>query len=145
MKLERYSLTADLLHESYEFLSEGPKGTIRKVIQYEEVNPGVYNLAFGDWDEKKQRINDKSRTNNEDRDKVLATVAGSVVLFMEEHPDATVIAMGETPAKTRLYQMGLNQNRTEINALYNIVGFRSGAWEPFRDDRNYEAFSLQKK
>jgi hypothetical protein len=32
MKLDRYSVTSDDRRVTYEFLSEGPKGTIKKVV-----------------------------------------------------------------------------------------------------------------
>jgi len=145
MNLERYALTAIESRESYEFLSEGPRGTIKKVIWYQEVEPGFYNLAFGDWDEENKQINDVIRSNNADRDKILATVAGSVVLFMREHPDAILVAMGQTPAKTRLYQMGLSQHWEEVSDLFDISGYRTNGWESFNPGQNYEAFSLQMK
>jgi hypothetical protein len=145
MKLDRYELTVVRHHGFYEFFSEGPKGIIKKVIQYQVISPGIFNLAFGDWDEENQRINDKSRTNNADRDKVLATVAASVELFMNSHPFAIIAAKGETAAKTRLYQMGLNQNWLVIKNLYQISGFREGRWEQFIPGRNYDAFTLQMK
>ncbi len=131
--------------ESYEFLSEGPRGTIKKVIRYQEVGPGLFNLAFGDWDEENQRINYNIRSNNADRDKILATITGSVDLFMKEHPEVTLVAMGETHAKTRLYQMGLSQHWKEIKSLYHVTGFRANEWETFTPGRNYDAFSIKAK
>jgi hypothetical protein len=101
--------------ESYEFLSEGPKGTIKKVIRYQEVEPGLYNLAFGDWDKENQ------------------------------HPDVTLVAMGQTPAKTRLYQMGLSQHWKEVKGLYDVTGYRTNGWEAFTPGRNYDAFGIKTK
>jgi hypothetical protein len=109
------------------------------------VEDGVYNLAFGDWDEKTQRIIDYSRTNNDDRDKVLATVTSTVIDFMRYYPDAIIFAKGITPGKTRLYQIGINQNRHEISQLFDIEGFYKGGWESFQPGRNYEAFTLKAK
>ena len=74
MDLESYPIVSDDYHESYEFLSEGPNGTIKKVVYYQRISASVFNLAFGDWNEDEQRINDKARTNNNDRTKVLATI-----------------------------------------------------------------------
>jgi hypothetical protein len=47
----------------------------KKVISYERVTENLYNLAFGDWNEGRQRVDDSARNNNGDRDKVLMTVA----------------------------------------------------------------------
>ena len=46
MNLDKYSITSDDSRLTYEFLSEGPKGTIKKVVLYQEIGEGVYNLAF---------------------------------------------------------------------------------------------------
>ena len=49
MKLDRYELKAGTKLSTFEFLSEGPKGKIIKVIQFQQMNlPNLYNLAFGD-------------------------------------------------------------------------------------------------
>ena len=39
---ERYSVVSDNDHLSYEFLSEGPKGTIKKVVFYQEINDNLF-------------------------------------------------------------------------------------------------------
>jgi hypothetical protein len=145
MRLERYQLIATPDFETYEFFSEGPKGTIRKFIEFRKIDRRVYNLAFGDWDELNQRIDDKSRSNNSDMRKILSTVAGAVVLFLNNHRYAVLFIQGQTLAKTRLYQMGLNKIWPEINSLYDIAGFRNGIWESFTPGNNYKAFSLQLK
>jgi hypothetical protein len=131
MKKECYFLDADEKKENFIFFSEGPKGIIKKTIEYKKIGNKYYNLGFGDWDEINNVINDKSRTNNGDRDKVLATVASSVSIFMEYHPDALIFAVGEIPAKTRLYQIGINKHWAEISAQFSVQGFRNGFWVPF--------------
>jgi len=143
MNLKRYKLIAGQQDDQYEFLSEGPKGEIRKVIHYHLIGENMYNLGFGDWDEVNEEVNDKSRSNNDDREKILATVADSVVLFMQSHPYATVFAQGETPAKTRLYQMAINREWAAISKSYKIKGFYMGSWEEFTSAKNYDAFTLE--
>ncbi len=145
MQRDRYIPLSDSARVTYEFLSSGPKGTIKKVVQYIALRQGIYNLGFGDWDEEAQSIRDDVRTNNDDRDKVLATVAFTVFDFMEYHPGAIIFAEGSTPARTRLYQMGISENLTEIRQLFEVEGYYNGNWEPFRKDRNYHAFSIKAK
>ncbi len=145
MHLDRYSVSTDHQHSTYEFLSQGPKGTIRKVVLFQPLGKAVFNLAFGDWDEVAQAIRDDIRSNNADRDKVLATVAFAVIDFMEYRPDAILFAQGATPARTRLYQIGINNHWQEISQLYEVEGFINGTWEPFLRHRNYEAFVLKTK
>lgn len=143
MNLEKYAVIADKNHEGYEFLSEGPKGSIKKAALYQKAGPNLFNLAFGDWDEIGQRVNDQIRSNNNDRGKVLATVAFTVIDFVKHHPNAVLIAKGSTPARTRLYQMGISAYWYEIGHLFDIRGFNKGDWHPFERGRNYQAFALK--
>ena len=145
MDLEKYSVVSDNNHIAYEFLSEGSSGTIKKVVFYQEIDNNVFNLAFGDWDEDHQKINDRIRSNNSDRDKVLSTVASTVIDFMKYHPKAEIFAQGSTPSRTRLYQMGIFANLEKIGKLFNIQGFYDGHWEPFEGGRNYNEFALKAK
>ena len=145
MHLDRYAALSDSRHEIYEFLSLGPKGTIKKVVIFDEIQADIYNLAFGDWDEKTKRLRDDTRSNNGDRDKILATVAHVVIDFMMHHPEATLYAEGITKAKTRLYQMGINANWNEISQLFEIEGLADGIWGPFKQNKNYNAFTLVAK
>lgn len=145
MKLVTYPVVTDEYHERFEFLSEGVTGTIKKVVFYQEIADGVYNLSFGDWQEPEQKINDKVRSNNNDREKVLATIALTVLRFMDSHPGATVLAKGSTPSRTRLYQIGICNNRHVIDKLFVIEGWVNHRWEPFTSGKNYEAFILQRR
>lgn len=94
----------------YEFFSTGPKGNIKKVIRYSLVQQDpvkVYNLAFGDWVDEENEIDDKIISDNKDRQKILSTVADTVVDFTQFHTDAFIFAKGSTSGRTRLYQMGI--------------------------------------
>jgi len=64
MNFHKYPIISTNEHLTYEFLSEGPKGTIKKVIYFQEIGDNLYNLAFGDWDEAEQGMDDKARSNN---------------------------------------------------------------------------------
>jgi hypothetical protein len=130
----------------YEFFSEGPNGIIKKVVEYYrfgELKAEVFNLAFGDWNEDNQRINDLSVSNNADSDKVLATVAATVADFIKDHPGAIIIASGSTMSRTRLYQMGIARLLDEIRQHFEIHGYINDAWQPFQKAVNYSAFLLK--
>lgn len=131
----------------YEFFSEGPKGHIRKMIQFQPLDDtiSIYNLAFGDWDEEKGRINDLIKSNNGDRHKILVTVAQTVFNFMKSNPNAIVFARGSTSSRTRLYQMGIAAFRNQIEEHFTVDGSIDRQWESFKDKRNYEAFLLESK
>lgn len=131
---------------SYEFISEGPRGLIRKRIQFTLVNRNqVYNLAFGDKDPVTGEIDDLAVSNNSDSEKVLATVVGAVYAFCERHPEAWIYASGSTSAGTRLYKMGIPKYYNEIKDDFDIFGQISGNWEPFEKGKDYTAFLAQRK
>lgn len=148
MKVERYRFSTNDSFLDYEFQSEGPKGKIKKVVQYSPQNAnGVtyFNLAFGDWNEKTGRLDDFAVSNNGDRERILATVAATVLEFTARFPDVMVHARGSTPARTRLYQMGIAANWSEVETLLLVYGFTNGRWQPFVKEVNYEAFLVIRK
>lgn len=146
MRYPRYDYTTedDLMY--YQFFSIGPKGRVKKVVEYSKTNmEGVYNLAFGDWDEENSRIDDKSITNNEDSLKVLATVASTVYAFTNKYPKAWVFAVGSSLPRTRLYRIGLANNLVEISVDFQVYGLKSDVWEEFTAGQDYDAFLARRK
>ncbi|OQA95612.1 MAG: hypothetical protein BWY22_02106 [Bacteroidetes bacterium ADurb.Bin217] len=130
----------------YQFTSEGPKGNIKKIVEYSPTSfENVYNLAFGDYDEKIEGIDDKSITNNGDSQKVLATVASTVYAFTGKYPNAWVHATGSTTVRTRLYRMGITNNLTEIAKDFYVFGLKDEKWEEFIVGEDYEAFLITRK
>ena len=131
----------------FEFVSEGPKGSIKKMVEYSETaTENVYNLGFGDYDETTKSVNDLSVTNNGDSLKVLATVASTVYAFIEKHPNAYILATGSTNVRTRLYRMGITNNLAEITEDFVVYGFTDkGNWAEFEIGEDYEAFLITKK
>ena len=146
MNLERYSYFTDDYKE-YVFFSEGPKGRIKKVVQYRKINdnPTIYNLGFGDENTVTGKIDGRVVTNNNDRDKVLATVASTVIEFSKHYGKQTIYIEGETPARIRLYQIGISAFLTEISTDFKILGVRQGVLEEFQKNVNYDAFFIKKK
>src|SRR5258708_35804708 len=112
-KYESFLVSEDGLE--FTFVSEGPKGQIRKMVQYmETVNPEVYNLAFGDL-LPDGRIDDRIKNDNKDHDRILATVAITVYEFTARHPEKIVFISGTSPERTRLYRMTLTKNWETLN------------------------------
>ena len=60
-------------------------------------------MAFRDKDAETGKINDSVVTNNNDTEKVFATVVSAVYAFTYINPEAWVYATGSTEARTRLY------------------------------------------
>ena len=150
MDIKKYDYQTNKEALSYEFFSDGPKGRIRKIVkyslQYVSDEVAFYNLTFGDWNEAEKKIDDLIVSNNNDRERVLATVAFTIIKFCEKYPLMPVYVQGSTPARTRAYQMGVNRHLDETERLFYIFGLieRSG-WQPFTKGRNYSAFLILKK
>ena len=125
MHLERYSFAIETNHVNYKFVSEGQKGRIRKNIMFNLIDSEreIYNLAFGDYKEQTNEVDDLSVSNNQDRGKILATVAAAVVDFSEKHPMATIVALGSTAARTRLYRMGITKHFENNSNILYVEGY----------------------
>lgn len=148
MQLEIYPFIKRNETYYYEFYSEGPKGKIKKVVEFyrlQEYEQKVFNLSFGDWNENTNEVSDRNTSNNSDRDKVLATVAATVIEFIKNHPEAIIFVTGSTVSRTRLYQMGIAKVWNEINSLFEIQGYLNDTWWTFQKGVNYSAFLLKAK
>jgi hypothetical protein len=145
LHLVHYSYKTNPSFLDYEFVSEGPKGKIKKVVRFMMIGEDVYNLAFGDLIEKSGEINDTVITNNEDSKKVLATVAMIVSDFLLKYPDKWVFAVGSTHSRTRLYRMGITNHWHIIRAEFDVYGLLNKGWELFELRKDYDAFLVRLK
>jgi len=146
MKYEKYQLESDRKLLLFEFTSIGPKGRVKKIVQYTETNlKEFFNLGFGDKDETTGEINDSIITNNGDSQKVLATVASTVYAFTDKHPDAWIYIQGSNIARTRLYRIGITNNLKEIKKDFHVFGLKDDQWHEFRAETEYFAFLIRRK
>ncbi len=146
MKLDRYHLKADETLSVFEFISVGPKGAIRKIIDFQPTGvKGLYNLAFGDKHPVTGEIDDLAITNNGDTDKVLATVVTALYAFLDTNPEALVYATGSTPARTRLYRMGISRFYEEMQQEFILFGRIGKEFYEFEIGKEYESFLAQRK
>ncbi len=145
MQLPRYKYKANRSFLDFEFTSEGPKGSIKKIIRFTQISTSVFNIGFGDLDEETGEISDIAVTNNNDSRKVLATVAASIHDFTIKYPGVWIIAKGSTLSRTRLYRMGITNHWKEINVDFEVYGLIAEQWELFEQRRSYEAFLVRRK
>lgn len=154
MHLEKYEYKTNERFADYEFFSDGPNGRIKKVVNYKQYDylpngTPLINLAFGDWDEERQEINDSTISNNNDRNKILATVASTIIAYTNKYGKVPIYVEGRTAARTRLYQMGVNAHKKEVEELFTIMGRKrigvTTEWEKFQSGINYEAFFVLRK
>ena len=146
MKFPKYPLASSDMLMTFEFISEGQKGLIHKLVRYQPTNlKEVYNLAFGDKDISTGEINDTVISNNGDSEKVLATVVATVYAFTDKYPDAWIYATGSTKARTRLYRMGITKFLSEVMEDFEVLGERNEDWETFKRNIEYEGFLVRRK
>jgi hypothetical protein len=146
MHLDRYNLKAGEAFRVFEFTSIGPKGKIKKMVQYSHTNyQGLYNLGFGDKNPITGEIDDQAISNNDDSEKVLATVIATLYVFTSEYPDALVYATGSTISRTRLYRMGISKFLDHVITDFEVYGEIEKGWEPFKKDMDYNGFLVKRK
>jgi hypothetical protein len=145
MQLAKYRYKTNSNFLDYEFISEGPKGNIKKVIRFTQIDTSVFNLGFGDLDEETGEISDTIVSNNNDSRIVLATVAATVLDFTMHYPKAMVVAQGSSRSRTRLYRMGITNHWKEISINFEVYGLKDENWELFQERRDYDAFLIHRK
>lgn len=146
MYVDKYQLKADEELTRFEFISEGPKGAIRKLIEIQRTfDPDVFNLAFGDKNAETGGIDDLSVSDNGDTEKVLATVAAAVYAFLDSHPTAYIYAEGSTKARTRLYRMGISRFYYDIQPNFFLYGRVGEDFVDFEIGKEYDGFLAQRK
>ena len=145
MKLPHYEYKINENFLDYEFISEGPKGGIKKLVRFTKLSHNLFNLAFGDLNKQSGEIDDLAITNNKDHYKVLSTVAAIVYDFSNRNKYAGIFAKGSTASRNRLYRMRIINNWKVIKAGFMIFGWEDGSWHLFEPGKNYEAFLLHRR
>jgi hypothetical protein len=146
MEWEIYELEKD--EKGYRFYSEGPRGRVRKVIEFQWVRglgSSTFNLAFGDFNESTGQLDDRSVSNNQDRLKVLHTVAVAIISFLRDHPRSILLIVANSLARARLYQMMISSVWKAIEKEYEVCGKHGPYWIPFVKGLNYSQFIVYKK
>ena len=145
LNLDKYLYKTNHSYLDYEFDSVGPKGIIKKVARFIEIGTNLYSFGFGDLNKNTGEISDTIVSNNEDGDKVLATVASIIYDFTNIYTKAAVFIQGSTAARTRRYQMGINKYWDQISPIFEVIGLKNDSWESFRKGENYNAFIGRRK
>jgi hypothetical protein len=159
MQIEKYETESTVSSLIFTFESVGEKVIKKRVIYSKFNNPEdiglsydsiVYNLGFGDFNEKTGELDDQIISKNGDTEQVLATVAGTAFDFWIEYPDALIFFMGSIPEgekarRTRLYQMKINRYFADISLIVDIDGLTENGWETLSKDKNYVAFLISQK
>lgn len=145
MHLDRYECSVNISFSEFEFISEGPKGKIKKMVRFIRMFGNLYNLGFGDFEGSSGKINDIIITNNNDSLKVLATVGFIIHDFTSKNPNSFILIKGSTLSRTRLYRRGVSKYWDYISVEFVVYGQRDGDWELFKFNENYTAFLVHRK
>lgn len=148
MKQQYYKYLRDEDCLWFEFESVSNQKTVRKIVVYTpfQDNPDVFNLALADA-LSDGSYSDKTVTNNEDMEKVMATVIRTMLRFFEKYPTKMVYVEGSTAERTRLYRIIISRELSEIEKIFTIYGLLGSGTEIFKKNQNYNAFviALQSK
>lgn len=146
MKQQYYKYLRDEECLWFEFESVSKQKTVRKVVIYTpfQDNPDIFNLALADAFPDGS-FSDKSVTNNEDMEKVMATVIRTLLRFFEKHSSKMVYVEGSTIERTRLYRIIISRELSEIEKIFTIYGLLEFDTEVFRKNQNYNAFVITLK
>jgi hypothetical protein len=144
-----YILKSDDEFLSFEFSSEGPRGTIIKLIEFRRLHvpnfeKAIYNLALGDFNNSTRKVDDKVLSNNLDSDKIIFTVINAITLFFDNHPNTFVFIIGNTNAKKRFYCMSILKIQKEIVNFEIWGALNEQIWEPFRANQRYQALLVKR-
>jgi hypothetical protein len=148
MKYDVYEIVReDKVFNTFEFISAGNNGNILKRVLFTPTHlPNVFNLAFGDINEKGD-IDDLTVSNNGDRNKILATILNIVDRYTNRFPERYVIFTGSTEQRTRLYRMAISVHLEELSEVFEIYADISGdlkfVW--FRKGLIARAFLVKRK
>lgn len=146
MRFPRYPLASSDKLMTFEFISEGDKGLIHKLVRFQPTNlKEVYNLAFGNKDHATGDIDDTVISNNGDSEKVLATVVATVYAFTDKYPDTWIYATESTKSRTRLYRIGIAKFHEEAKEDFEVLDQRNDDWETFRKNVEYDGFLVRRK
>lgn len=154
MDLEHYEIE-NLDEHTFRFFSIGSKGKFEMRVKFSYVWQNTYNLGFGVLDPVTEALDDLIELRNGDSQKILATVANTVLLFLEQFPLVRVYATGSTRSRTRLYQMGINKILPLLSD-YTVTGYKSknvryghadrhGQWDNIELGIEYDAFLIYKE
>lgn len=139
--MRKYKFTESSQGKVFKFLSIGPKGVIKKVVQFQEIEPGkVYNAAIAD--EVQGSLHYERQSNNGDILIIFSTLTAIVERFCFLHPEAIIFITSNDQQRINVYQWRLKRALQELKTRYTFFGqTEDGAsWEAFQESKFYTAF-----
>jgi len=150
MQQDRYvEIKINRRYSRFEFVSEGRHGSLVKIVSFDEIRTNIFNLSLGTILPNGE-IDFVTITNNGDRNKILATIAAIVGVFLQKHPGKSVYITGSDERRTLLYQRAINYGYHYLNQKFYIYGDIStdspaSKFEEFSKIKNYQGFLVKEK
>ena len=126
---------------NFSFSSAGPRPVEKRIIYAETTLPDFFNLALADLEEDGS-LNFYSVRNNGDLERIMATIAQTLLVFFQHYPTAKVAFTGSTTARTRLYQIILARESHAVAVDFVLSGVKDGLLETLRPNRDYDGFVI---
>jgi hypothetical protein len=126
----------------YAFTSEGPKGSVKKVVTFEEVFTGVYNVLLQD-EIGGVLSDDMVITGNHDALKVVNTIAAIIRNILGKPPVLAVYIAGSTEQRSGMYQRKILRELGDLQVLGRRT--RDSEFEPVEKNQSYHAFLVLPK
>jgi hypothetical protein len=138
-------------YSTFTFFSEGRYGSLLKIVRFDLIpfRAKTYNLSLGTVVSTNE-VDYNTITNNGDRNRVLATVALIIYIFLEKHPECKIYITGNDARRTILYQRAITYGYKELNQSLNIYGDISNEeqlfdFEVFDLTKNYNGFLIESR
>ncbi len=146
MKGPGYLFTEDHGQTLFEFESEGPRGTITKVVWFARIAPSMWNLSFGDKaDDPGQLLLDTVVSNNGDLRRVIQTVVNITYTFLENHPGEQLVIYPVDQRRRSLYNHLVRRHWPVLRYRFFLFGLREDYLESYQPGNSYDAFFLSLK
>lgn len=139
---KQYIFKVSSTGKGYQFNSVGPKGTISKIVKFDELSPDFYITALGDQASGDNEVDFEINSYNNNILIVLNTVAAIIEHFSLLHPEAVIHLTGSENKRTRIYQWRLKRYLQSSKLKFIFLGHKGelAPWEPFEESENYTAF-----
>lgn len=164
-------MQSDFKKAQYLFESKGEQ-IIIKAIEYSPVSQIddriVYNLGFGDFDEKTGGIIDNANSNNGDMRRVFSTVLNTIPEFFKKNENSAIWVAGSDSSedyinqcnckkncragicknrdrRIRTYRYYIDKNFKELSKEYTFFGFRNEEFVKYFPRNDYSMVLVYKK
>jgi hypothetical protein len=146
MNIQPYVTQSDSERLTFSFESISQRKIIKKIVLFTPIDDTykIFNLALCDLSENDE-LQDDTTSNNDDVEKIMATVIAIVQEFFATYPNKKVFFEGNTASRTRLYQIAINRVIDELSEWFLIEGIYQNKIEKFQKNVNYSAFFVSLK